>query len=365
VPDPLPSAARVVIIGAGAIGCSIAWQLAEAGERDVLVLEKSGITHGSTWHAAGLVGQYRSRRDLTQLMQASVALYNAMQAEEPIDWRAVGSLRLASSRARWEEILAVESTARRCGVGFSLLDASSAKRLFPFLSVDGVVGAAFVEGDGYIDPTTLTQAYATRAKRRGVRFFERVAVTGVDRAGEAGERVTAIHTSQGRVAYEIAVLAPGVWARAVGQMFGLDLPVAALEHQYAVTETFKDGPGGLPVLRDPDLNFYLKPEVGGFAIGGWEPNAVPVNGGSMPDAFGQELLPENLDRLQPILETAARRAPIIDTPGIRRIINGPIPVTPDGEPILGPAPGPANAYLAVSSTSPFTCSSMRSPRSRP
>ena len=286
-------------------------------------------------------------------MQASVALYNAMQAEEPIDWRPVGSLRLASSQARWEEFVEAEPAARRFGVGFSLLDAPSAKRLFPFLSVERVVGAAFVEGDGYIDPATLAQAYATRAKRRGGRILEGVPVTGTDRAGE---RVTAIHTSKGRVACEIAVLAPGVWARTVGRMFGLDLPVAALEHQYAVTESLKDGPRGLPVLRDPDLNFYLKPEVVGFAIGGWEPNTVPVNGGNMPDAFGQELLPENLDRLQPILETAARRTPIIETLGIRLIINGPIPVTPDGEPILGPAPELANVYLAVGFTAGIVAS---------
>jgi sarcosine dehydrogenase len=353
VPDALPSHARVVIVGAGALGCSIAWALAREGERDVVVLEKSAITHGSTWHAAGLIGQYRSRRDLTGVMQESVAVYDEIEAETPIDWRPVGSLRIASSRERWREYRAAEPIARRYGVGFELLDASAARSRFPFLSTAGIEGAVFVERDGYIDPSSLTQAYASRARKLGVRILEGVTVTG---AKISGQRVTAIETSGGRIACEIAVLAPGVWARPVGGMFGLDLPVAALEHQYAVTGKRHDIPRNLPALRDPDLNFYLKPEVGGFAIGGWEPDTVPVGSGEMSFAFGRELLPDNLDRLSPILTAAGRRIPVLEEMGLRQIINGPIPVTPDGEPILGPAPRLANVWLAVGFTSGIAAS---------
>jgi sarcosine dehydrogenase len=345
VTDALRSHARIVIVGAGALGCSIAWALAREGERDVVVLEKAAVTHGSTWHAAGLIGQYRSRRDLTSIMQESVAIYDQIEAETPIDWCPVGSLRIASSRERWREYRAAEPIARKY--------APAAKRRFPFLSTAGVEGAAFVERDGYVDPSNLTQAYASRCRNLGVGIVEGVTVTGAEMTGQ---RVTAVRTSDGRIACEIVVLAPGVWARPVGAMLGLDLPVAALEHQYAVTSKRNDVPRGLPAVRDPDLNFYLKPEVGGFAIGGWEPDTVPVGSGEMSFAFGRELLPDNLERLSPILAAAGRRIPVLEEMGLRQIINGPIPVTPDGEPILGPAPGLANVWLAVGFTSGIAAS---------
>jgi sarcosine dehydrogenase len=353
VANALPSTADVVVIGAGAIGCAIAWQLTEHGISDVVVLEKSGITHGSTWHAAGLIGQYRSREDLTRVMQASVEIYDAVSAETPIDWRAVGSLRLASSAARWREYQKAAPIARRYGVGFHLLDAAEARRRFPEMSTEGVHGAAFVDRDGYVDPSSLTQAYAARARKGGARIVETAAVTAIDhRAARGG----AIETDKGSVTYRTLVIAAGVWARAVGQMLGVALPVACLEHQYAVTQKRPGLPRDLPALRDPDLNFYLKPEVGGYAVGGWESGTPAVYDSAMPMSFGRELLPENLDRLQPILEAATRRIPALATIGLKTIINGPIPVTPDGEPILGPAPGLENVFLAVGFTSGIAAS---------
>lgn len=349
----LPSRARIIIVGGGAIGCAIAWALTREGVGDCVVLEKSAITHGSTWHAAGLIGQYRSRQDLTRIMQSSVALYDELQAEEPIDWRPVGSLRIASSPARWREYQAAAPIAQRYGVDFSLLSPEEAKQRFPYLSLDGVVGAAFVARDGYVDPTTLTMAYARRARAGGARILEGVTVTGFDhRDGQ----VHAVMTSAGRIACDILVLAPGVWARAIGRMLGIDLPAAAIEHQYAVTQKRSDMPRDLPALRDPDLNFYLKPEVGGFAIGGWENDTVAVHDSNMPISFGRELLPERLDRITPLLEAAIHRIPTVGELGLRQIINGPIPVTPDGEPILGPAPGFANAHLAIGFTSGIAAS---------
>jgi 4-methylaminobutanoate oxidase (formaldehyde-forming) len=351
--EPLPTTASIVVVGAGAIGCAVAWQLAEFGARDVLVLEKSAVTHGSTWHAAGLVGQYRSREDLTRLMRNSTALYNRIEAETPVDWRPVGSLRIASSLARLAEYEDAAPRARAYGVGFEILDAAEARRRFPHISLEGVAGAAFVEGDGYVDPSSLTQAYASRAQALGVRIADGVLVTG---ALHQGPRIVAVETDHGRVACETLVLAPGVWARALGRLMHLDLAVAALEHQYAVTDKRADLSRDLPALRDPDLNFYLKPEVGGFAIGGWEPDTATVHASRMPFAFGRELLPDRLERLEPLLQAAARRIPLVNDLGLRQIINGPIPVTPDGEPILGPAPGLANVMLAVGFTSGIAAS---------
>ncbi len=351
--EQLPSSAKIVIVGAGAIGCSIAMHLAWAGERDVVVLEKNAITHGSTWHAAGLIGQYRSAEDLTRLMQASVKVYDEIQAETPIDWHAVGSLRIASSKARLAEYVTAAPIARRYGIDFTVIDAAEAQRRFPLISIEGVEGAAFVGGDGFVDPTSLTNAYASRAKSLGVRFHENVRVIG---AVENLGRITTIETDKGAIACTTVILAPGVWAREIGRMFGVDLAVAALEHQYAVTQKHPNIARDLPALRDPDLNFYLKPEVGGLAIGGWELATQPAVQGDMPFSFGRELLPNQLDRLAPILEAASRRIPIIGELGLRTIINGPIPVTPDGEPILGPALEPANVWLAAGFTSGIAAS---------
>ena len=187
--EQLPSSAKIVIVGAGAIGCSIAMHLAQAGERDVVVLEKNAITHGSTWHAAGLIGQYRSAEDLTRLMQASVKVYDEIQAETPIDWHAVGSLRIASSKARLAEYEAAEPIARQYGIDFTLIGAAEAQRRFPLMSTEGVEGAAFVGGDGFVDPASLTNAYAARAKRLGVRFIEGIRVIG---AVKSDDRITEI-----------------------------------------------------------------------------------------------------------------------------------------------------------------------------
>ena len=349
----LPADARIVIIGAGAIGMACAWQLAKRGVRDVVVLEKSGITHGSTWHAAGLVGQFRSREDLTRLMLSSVAILDEIQAETPIDWRKVGSLRIASSPSRWSEFRNAAGQAKRFGVTYDLVDASEARRLFPLVDTKAIEGAAWIPCDGYVDPSALTLAYAARARALGVRVFEDVTVTGFARSNS---RVTSINTDHGAVSCDTVVLAAGVWARALGALMGIALPVAALEHQYAVTEKHAEIGRDLPALRDPDLNFYVKPDVGALAIGGWEAATVPIQDSIMPSGFGRQLLPENLERLQPILEAAVRRLPIVAELGIKTVINGPIPVSSDGEPILGPAPGLENVMLAVGFTSGIAAS---------
>lgn len=347
----LPDSARVVVVGGGAVGCSIAYHLAKLGVAEVLLLERRQLTSGCTWHAAGLVGQLRSKTNLTRMMQYSARLYATIGAEtgQDVGWHGTGSLRLAASRERFQELRRSATTARGFGFELHVLSPAEAFDRFPLLDPDGVVGATFVPGDGYVDPYSLTQAYAAGARRGGVRIVEGVVVTGVI---TEKRRIVALETDHGRIRCETVVNAAGLWARHFGELCGLELPVTVVEHQYLVTEKTERVPAGLPSLRDPDLNFYLKPEPGALAIGGWEPDTLPALGtGQIPLDFGQQLFPENFDRFEQIMLPAARRVPILNELGIRSLINGPIPISADGEPVIGPAPQFDNLFLACGFTS--------------
>jgi 4-methylaminobutanoate oxidase (formaldehyde-forming) len=353
-----PPAVRIVIIGGGAIGCSIAYHLAKLGERDVLLLEKKALTAGSTWHAAGLVGQLRSRINLTRLMQYSAKLCGTIGAETGQDagWHQVGSLRLASSDARWDELKRNAAAAAKasCDLDVELIGPSEIKDKFPLVDLKDVRGAAWIASDGYVDPYSLTMAYAKGARAGGVKIVEGVTVTGFRQ--ERG-RITHAVTDRGEIACEIVVNAAGLWARHVGELAGIELPVTVVEHQYLVTEKSPLIPDGLPTLRDPDLNFYLKPEPGALAIGGWESRTLAVNGhGKLPMDFGQELFGQNLDRLAEIAGPAAMRIPVLNDVGIRTVINGPIPVSADGEPVMGIAEGIENFFIACGFTSGIAAS---------
>lgn len=282
----LPSQARIVVIGGGAVGCSIAYHLGKLGQKDVLVLEKAGLTHGSTWHAAGLVGQLRSKRNLTRLMQYSAQLYGKLEAEtgQATEWKPVGSLRLASSEERWSELKRMATTARSFDFELHTLSPKEAQEKFPLASADGVVGAVFVPNDGSVEPSSLTMAYAKGARSGGVRIVENVLVTGFE---AKGRRISRVLTDQGDVDCEIVVVAAGIWARDVARMAGIEVPAGAVEHQYLITEKSNAIPSGLPTLRDPDRIFYLKPEPGALAIGGWE-KGTPT--------FGAKGVPFSLDR---------------------------------------------------------------------
>jgi 4-methylaminobutanoate oxidase (formaldehyde-forming) len=341
--------AEIVIVGGGAIGCSIAYHLAELGKRDVVLLEKSGLTHGATWHAAGLIGQLRGKRNLTRMLQYSVELYGRLEAEtgQATDWKQTGSLRLASSEARWREIRQTATTARSFGFELHLLSAQEARELFPLMTTEGVVGAAFIPSDGHADPSGLTQALAKGARAGGVKIYEGVRVT--DFVVEHG-RIAQVITDHGNLRAEVVVNAAGMWARELGALAGAAIPAAAVEHQYLVTEKLPDAPADLPSLRDPDSNFYLKPEVGGIALGGWEDDAPPFGMGGIPPDFGRALLDSDFGRFEPIATQAAARVPVLNQVGVRNLINGPIPVSADGEPVMGPAPGLDNFFVACGFT---------------
>lgn len=345
----MQKSARIVIIGGGAVGCSIAYHLARQGETDVLVLEKSQITHGATWHAAGLIGQLRSKRNLTRMMQNSVALCGRLAKEtgQETGWRQVGSLRLASSPDHWQEIKRTATTARSFGFEMELLSAKEARDKFPYMSTDGVLGAAFIPTDGYIDPYSYTMALVAGARQGGVTFEQNVLVEDIL---VSNNRVTGVQTDKGLIECDILVNAAGLWARQVGALAGVNLPTTVVEHQYCVTDKSKNIPVDLPTLRDPKNLFYLKPEVGGLVIGGWEEGTTHVGRKRLPFEFGRELFGGNFDRFENVILPAAERLPILNELGIQTIINGPIPVSADGEPILGPLPQQENHFVACGFT---------------
>ncbi len=351
----LPQKTRIVIIGGGVIGCSIAYHLAKRGERDVVLLERLQLTHGATWHAAGLVGQLRSSSNLTRLMRYGAELYGKLEAEtgQATGWQGVGSLRLASSPARWLELKRSATMAKGFGFHVELVSAREARDLFPLLETAGVEGAAWIEGDGHVDPTSLTNAYAAGARAGGVTLAQGVRVTALQRRGR---RVTSVVTDAGDIEAECVINATGMWGREIAAMVGTRVPVCAVEHQYFVTEKADRIPAGLPTLRDPDGDFYVKPEPGALAVGGWEPNTHPWGAEGIAPGFGPELLQPDFDRFAPLAEAAAARIPALNDVGIRQMINGPIPITADGEPIIGPSPELDNFYLCCGFTSGIAAS---------
>src|SRR5262245_21979441 len=336
---PMTSAtgAESVIIGGGIIGCSYAYHLTRMGRRDVLLLEKSGDTHGATWHAAGLVGQLRTSRNVTRMLQRSVELYDRLEQEtgQAIDWKKVGSLRLACSEERLLEIKRSATMAKSFGLEMEIITAREAQRLFPLMSTDGVLAAAFLPSDGYVDPASVAQALAKGARMAGARILEGVRVTGIS---TQSRRAKLVHTEKGDVGCEILVNAAGMWGREVGQMAGLRVPALALEHQYLVSDPIPDMPKNMPTLRDPDLLVYYKPEVRGIAVGGYEPDTRPFGERGIPKSFARELLGGNFDRFEQLALLAAKRTPILEKVGVRQLVNGPIPYSADSDFIMGKAP---------------------------
>ncbi|MCP3688574.1 MAG: FAD-dependent oxidoreductase, partial [Gammaproteobacteria bacterium] len=356
MPVSIPDSANIVVIGGGVIGTSIAYHLTRAGAKDVLLLEKSQLTEGATWHAAGLVGQFRSQQNLMSLMNDSVKLFDRLGQEtgQDLGWRKFGSIRLAQTEDRWRELLKSYSAAQAVGFEMNLLTPSEAGELYPLIKTADLVGAAFIPADGYIDPNSLTQAYARGIRANGGCIVEGVMVKDLARDRN---RITRVVTDQGSIAVETVVNAAGLWARQVGWMAGVDIPAAVVEHQYLVTEKSDLIPDGLPALRDPDAGFYAKPEPGALAIGGWERQTNKVNPREgFPWQNERFLFDGDMDRLAEFFEPAMRRIPVLGELGMRSIVNGPIPISADGEPIMGPVPGLDNFFSACAFTSGIAAS---------
>jgi glycine cleavage system aminomethyltransferase T/glycine/D-amino acid oxidase-like deaminating enzyme len=326
--------ARAVVIGGGVGGCSVLYWLSRLGWDDVLLVERSDLTSGSTFHSAGLVGQLRSSLALTRMMMNSVDLYRTLEAEVGLEtgWREVGSLRLASSAERLEEISRQAGWAKTFGLPLELISAAEAQRLFPPMSTEGVLGAAYLPTDGYIDPSQLTFALAEGARRRGAGIATHTRVTGI--RTERG-RVVGVETDKGFVESEIVVNAGGMYAKELAALAGVNVPMVPMAHEYVVLK-----PTGLPLdmptMRDPSLLVYFRPESGGLIMGGYERDPRPWSLDGIPPDFNGKLLEEDWPRFEPLMENAIARVPSLEEMEVVKLINGPEAFTPDNEFILGP-----------------------------
>ena len=341
--------AAVVVVGGGVVGCSVAYQLARAGLREVVLLEKGELTSGTTFHSVGLVSRFRTSATDMLLMSESIRLYRQLAAEagEAAGWREVGSLRLASSPAMLQALRRGAGRARALGMEAVLLTPAEACALCPAMSDAGLLGAVYVPGDGYVEPTGLTRELARRAAALGAEIVTGVRVTGIalDRRG----RVRGVETTHGPIGAERVVNAAGQWAPRIAAMAGADLPLVSLAHQYLVTRPVPghELPRSTPVIRDPDHLVYVREEVGGYLVGGFEPEprAWAVDG--VPWEFTQQLLPPEWDRFEPLLAGAMRRFPALERAESLALVNGPDAFTPDGRYALGPIPGVPGLYVAA------------------
>jgi 4-methylaminobutanoate oxidase (formaldehyde-forming) len=329
-----------VVIGGGVGGCAILYWLTRLGWDDVVLVERADLTSGSTFHSAGLVGQLRSSLSLTKMMMASVDLYRTLESEVGLEtgWREVGSLRLASSEERMEEIARQAGWAKTFGLPLELISPGEAQELFPPLTTDGLLGAAYLPTDGYVDPSQLTFALAEGARRRGAEIATHTRATGIHL--HAG-RVTAVETDRGAIETEVVVNAGGMYAREIGRLARVNVPIVPMAHEYLVLEP-TGLPTEMPTMRDPSLLVYFRPESGGLVMGGYERHCAPwgldgIGLGGIPPDFNAQLLEEDWPRFEELIENAIVRVPALAEMGVVKLINGPEAFTPDGEFILGPS----------------------------
>ncbi len=332
-----PTQARVVVIGGGIMGCSTAYHLAKLGWKDVVLLEQGRLSGGTTWHAAGLVGQLRSYQNLTRLIRYSTELYSKLEAETGLatGWKQCGSLSVARTEERMVLLRRSAAMANAQGVDCEPLSPKQAGDKYPIMRTDDLVGAVWLPGDGKANPADITQALARGARTGGVRIFEKTRVTAVD---TKDGRVTGVQTTEGPITAEIVVNCAGQWARQLGRMVGVTVPLYSCEHMYIVTEKMENVPRDLPVMRDPDGYIYFKEEVGGLLMGGFEPEAKPWNKDIIPDDFEFGMLPDDWDQFQILMDNALIRVPALEKTGIKTFMNGPESFTPDLNYILGEAP---------------------------
>jgi glycine cleavage system aminomethyltransferase T/glycine/D-amino acid oxidase-like deaminating enzyme len=326
--------ARAVVIGGGVGGASILYWLARLGWKDLVLVERAQITSGSTFHSAGLVGQLRGSLSLTQMMMNSVDVYRSLKDEvgRETGWHEVGSLRLASSQERMEELTRQAAWAKTFGLPLELISADEAQKMFPPMSTEGVLGAAFLPTDGYIDPSQLTFALIEGARRRGAEICEQTRVTGI---GVRDGRVERVITDKGEIATELVVNAGGMFAHEIGRMARVNVPLIPFAHEYLITRP--DGlPLDMPTMRDPSLLVYYRPESGGLVMGGYERNPQPWGVDGIPADFNGRLLEPDWDRFEPLMTNAIVRTPSLKDAEVVRLVNGPEAFTPDNEFILGP-----------------------------
>ena len=335
----VPARAKIVVIGGGVGGTSVAYHLAKFGEQDVILLDRADLTSGSTFHSAGLVGQLRADPTLTKMNMYSVELYRDLEkSETPASWRECGSIKIASSKERMEEIRRQIGWAKTFGLDLQEISVAQIKELFPLVDTEGVVGGCYMASDGQVDPSQLTQAMAAGARKGGVKIFTHTRVLKIN---TKNNQITSVTTDKGEIECEIVVNCGGMFAAEIGRMVDVRIPIVPMSHQYLITENFlPDDAKFLPSLRDPDNLIYFRQEVKGLVMGGYERNSKPFTASEdsydlIPADFNSRLLPDEWDRFEEIAINAARRVPKMGEIGVKNFINGPEGFTPDNEFCLG------------------------------
>lgn len=340
-----PDRSDVVIVGGGVTGCSIAYHLTKIGITDVVLCERKQLTSGTTWHAAGLIGQLRPNRNMTELAKYTADLLFDLEKEtgQSTGFKQNGSLHTALNEARFEEVKRAASMANSFGLAVELLTPDDLKSIYPMLNTDGMVGGAFLPGDGQANPIDTTQAFAKGARMGGAKIFEN---TKVIRILVEGGRAVGVLTDKGEIRAGTVVIAGGMWSRDLGASIGVNLPLHAAEHFYIVTEPLDGLPGNLPVLRVMDEYAYYKEDAGKILLGAFEPGAKPWGMDGIPEDFEFESLPEDIDHFTPVLEFAMERMPILQEAGIALFFNGPESFTPDDRYLLGETPEVRDLFVA-------------------
>jgi 4-methylaminobutanoate oxidase (formaldehyde-forming) len=342
----LPSHAQIVVIGGGIIGCSTAYHLARDHKADVILLEQGKLTSGSTWHAAGLVGQLRSSASITRVLKYSVDLYKGLEAETGLatGWKMTGCLRLATNQDRWTEYKRLATTAKSFGMDMQLVSPEEVKRMWPLMDTSDLVGASWLPTDGQASPSDITQSLAKGARMHGAKLFENVRVTGFEMKDG---RILKVMTDQGDIACDKVVNCAGQWARQVGAMAGINVPLQPVKHQYIITEKLPGLATDAPTLRDPDRRTYFKEEVGGLVMGGYEPNPQGWTTDDVPNDWEFRLFDDDFDHFEQHMLQAIERVPGLGDVGVKQMINGPESFTPDGNFILGVAPECSNMFVGA------------------
>ncbi len=342
----LPSSARVVIVGGGIVGCSVAYHLAKRGVTDVVLLERKQLTSGTTWHAAGLVGQLRATNNLTRLAQYTTNLFATLEQEtgQATGFQQRGSVSIAPNEERFEELKRGASTARVFGLEVNIITPQDVKVLVPLARVDALVGGVHLPNDGVVNPIDVTQALAKGARSAGVKIFENVKV---ERILTKDGRATGVQTEFGTITADAVVNAAGMWARELGDQVGATVPLHAAEHFYIVTEGVEGISPSMPVLRDPEGCGYFKEDAGKLLVGWFEPVAKPWGMKGISEEFSFTSLPEDFEHIAPLVENATHRMPILAETGIRLFFNGPESFTPDDRYLLGEQPEVKGLYVAA------------------
>jgi 4-methylaminobutanoate oxidase (formaldehyde-forming) len=342
-----PTRAQIVIIGGGIVGSSVAYHLSKLGRTDVVLIEQGQLSSGTTWHAAGLVGQLRATESGTRLVQYSAKLYENLEEETGLatGFKRCGGVTVARTPDRWIQLQRTLATAEAYDLECVLLTPDQAKEMYPILEISDLIGAIWLPGDATANPVDVTASLARGARQAGIRIFEKTRVTAITTHHGA---VTGVETDKGSIEADIVVNCAGQWAKAIGAMGGVNVPLHSAEHFYVVTEQIEGVHRDLPILRDPDGYTYMKEEVGGLVVGGFEPEAKPwLAPDQLPYPFEFQLLDEDWDHFSILMDSALNRIPALHHTGIKKFYNGPESFTPDNQFILGEAPELKNFFVAA------------------